>query len=189
MWYCWNSKGALQLGFTQTEKPFCNTTEAERAFLIQGMHIFYWWKKNLKNCEVGRILLFLQRGRKHYVFMKYQLIREAGQNIFHFALLVSVAWCNLYKINSHLKMLGSCWVEVQGRRREMSSGGPARWSLVKGGHLLGPSPVPKAQSLSHSSAGPSLTEMARDFQGANSWLEKSFHQKQAILAGYIEVFF
>lgn len=54
----------------------------------------------------------------------------------------------------------------------MGSGGPARWSLVKGGHLLGPGPVPGAKSqrrdLRHSSAGTVLGEMVRDFQDENS---------------------
>lgn len=124
--------------------------------------------------------------------MKYQLIRKSGQHIACFALLVSVAWCNLYKIDSHLEMLGSCWVGILGRWHERSSGGPAWWSLVKGGHLLGPSPVPKAQpltrNLSYSSAGLILREMARDFQRENSWLEKSVHQKQGVFAGCMEFF-
>lgn len=124
--------------------------------------------------------------------MKLQLLRKTGQHIACFALLVSVAWCNLYKIDSHLKMLGSWWIEVLGRWCEMSSIGPAQCSLVKGGHLLGPSPMPKAQSprksLSYSSAGCILREMARGFQGANSWLENSVCQKQSIFADYIDFF-
>lgn len=140
-WYCWCSKGALQLGFALTGKPFCYTRAAGRAFLIQGMHIFIGERKIWKiNCDVSRIFLFLLKGRKCYVFMKYQLIRNAGQHIARFALLMKVVWCNLYKINSHLKMLGSCWVEVLGRWREMSSGGTCSAEPCQRGPSTGPQP-------------------------------------------------
>lgn len=92
------------------------------------------------NCDVSRIFLFLLKGRKCYVFMKYQLIRKAGQHIARFALLMKVVWCNLYKINSHLKMLGSCWVEVLGRWREMSSGGTCSAEPCQRGPSTGPQP-------------------------------------------------
>lgn len=138
---------------------------------------------------MGRIFLFLMKSTDVQVGCLWNTSwpgRRACCSFFAhmcFALLMSVAWCNLFKINSHLKMLGSCWVKVLGRWCKVGSGGPAQWSLVKGGHLLGPGPTPRAKSqrrdLGYSSAGTVLREMVRDFRGANSDLKSQFVKSKA----------
>lgn len=166
------------------------------------MQLFYWRKKNLKNSVwYGQNFSFPNEKHRcsNRMFMKYQLTGQAGKQAccsffahMCFALLMSVAWCNLYKINSHLKMLGSCWVKVPGRWCKVGSGGPAWWSLVKGGHLLGPGPTPRVKSqrrdLRYCSAGTVLREMVRDFQGANSWFKKSVCQNQGFLQATLRFF-
>jgi len=53
----------------------------------------------------------------------------------------------------------------------VDSGGPAPWDFVRGGYLLGSSPVPGAKpgrrDLGCGSAGTVLQGVVRDFQGAN----------------------
>lgn len=140
--------------YSDRKASLCYQSSRE-SFSCMGDANFFIGERKIQKlqCDMGRIFLYLMKSTD--VQVGCSCTSWPGKQASTLLVLcshvfcthMSVAWHSLFKVISGLKMLGSSWVKVLGRWCKVSSGGPARWSPVQGGHLLGPSPAPEAKSL------------------------------------------